>query len=120
MTPGPDKPEIAEEFHDSPHYQRIVATNVFGGIAPGGGGLFMDMVLATVPIPKAIFYEPQEIEPGVYQKGPEIRRIPAADTVVIMERQVGVYIPGPNIRSIANWLQRQADDWERGPGASPK
>ena len=117
MSPGPDKPEIAEEFQDAPHYPRIVDTNVFGGIGPSGGGLHMDLVLATVPIPKAIFYEPQEVEPGVFQKGPEIRRIPAPDTVVVMERQVGVFIPGPNIRSIANWLQKQADDWEQGPGA---
>ncbi len=110
-------PELAEEFHESPHYHRVMATDVYGGITPEGSGLSFDLTMTLHPVPKAIFYQPEEIGPGMYQKGPEMRRVPTPGTVVLIERQVGVFVPGPKIRSIANWLQEKADEWEQGPGS---
>jgi hypothetical protein len=117
MTENDTGHEVSQEFLESPHYHEVVATDVFGGIIPDGSGLHFDLVLTGNQVPRAIIYEGIEVEPGVFNRGAEKKRIPAQGTALVMNRQVGVFIPGNKIRTIANWFQQKAEEWESGPGA---
>ena len=112
MVPREDQPEVIEEYHEAPHYHRVVATGIFGGLTPDRSGLLFDLALHTRPVPKAITYEMYEVQPGIMLKGREVTRVPRDTNTILIERQIGVFIPGREIRSIANWLMAKADEWE--------